>query len=189
MMGQPFAAYAPRESAAAAEPPAGLDVVRMEKQHVDAVAAIRAERHGSPVREHDVWARSSLARRTEAPDRLQLLVALLAGETVGYACATRLAPSSDAPPNAIPGGFYLGGVVVRPEHRRLGIGRELTRVRLTWIFERADTAYYFQNAINEASRDLHEEFGFRELRRGIWAPGVTFTGGVGVLYGAERSGG
>ena len=34
--------------------------------------------------------------------------------------------------------------------------------------------------------DLHGRLGFRERARDIWAPGATFTGGVGVLFALER---
>jgi aminoglycoside 6'-N-acetyltransferase I len=57
---------------------------------------------------------------------------------------------------------------------------------MRWIFERAGEAYYFANSVNRTSHDLHVEFGFREVERPIWAPGVRFTDGEGVLYRADR---
>ena len=62
-----------------------------------------------------------------------------------------------------PKGFYLLGVVVDESFRRQGIGHVLTQMRLDWIRGRADQAYYFANAANEPTIDLHERFGFREV--------------------------
>lgn len=83
----------------------------------------------------------------------------------------------------IPHGWYLAGVVVAPRYRRRGIAGALTRHRLEWLRERgAREVYYFANARNRASIALHERFGFREVRRDIVVPRVTFEGGAGVLY-------
>ena len=80
---------------------------------------------------------------------------------------------------------YLGGVVVTPTHRRQGIAARLTRARLDWIAARAERAYYFTNERNRASVDLHARFGFQELVRGLQVPGLTFVGGVGLLFGVD----
>lgn len=66
-----------------------------------------------------------------------------------------------------------------------GIGLALTRYRLKWIAERADHAYYFANTRNHASIDLHTRLGFTELTRDFVFPGVSFTGGQGVLHRIE----
>ena len=182
-----FAEYRERDAdLPPARPPEAMAIGVMTGADADAVASIRAERDGGALSTHLAWARSSVARQAQVPDELQVVVARDGGHVLAYASAVRLAPSADAPSNAIPTGLYLGGIVVRPELRRRGIGRALTRWRMDWIFERAAAAYYFQNEHNAVSTALHEEFGFREVRRGIWAPGCTFTGGVGVLYRAER---
>jgi ribosomal protein S18 acetylase RimI-like enzyme len=85
----------------------------------------------------------------------------------------------------LPEGWYLGGVVVDPLQRRRGIGARLTRERLAWIAARAGQAYYFVNERNRASIDLHARLGFRELARDIRVTGLTFTGGVGLLFGLD----
>ena len=185
-----FAAYDPRAGGSQCSgPPEALSIQPMEDADVDEVAAIRSERNGGSLGEAVVWARSSLSRRSRAPDGLEVLVARIGAEAVGYGCVVRLAPTPTAPRNAIPTGLYLGGVVVRARHRRRGVARELTARRLTWIYARSDSAYYFANSTNRASHDLHVEFGFGEVRRGIWAPGVLFQGGEGVLYLARRPAG
>jgi len=184
-----FAALTPRDDhldSAHQGPPDDLSIDTMTAADVDVVAAIRDERDGSGHSGHAVWARSAMARRAHAPDDFEVIVARAADAAVGYACVWRIAPSETAPSHAVPDGLYLGGVVVRPSFRRLGIGRALTAWRMPWIFARSDAAYYFANSINRTSHDLHREFGFREIRRGIWAPGVRFTGGEGVLFRADR---
>ncbi len=42
----------------------------------------------------------------------------------------------------------------------------------------------FANARNRASIALHAAFGFEEVTRDFEVPGVTFEGGVGVLFRA-----
>jgi ribosomal protein S18 acetylase RimI-like enzyme len=125
------------------------------------------------------WAESLTASATE-PDRM-LHVAEDAGRIVGYARASRWIRPADAPPNAAPSGWYLLGLVVAPTHRRQGLGEALTTVRLRAIAARTTEVYYFANARNEASLDLHTGLGFTEVSRDFWFPGLTFDGGEGVL--------
>jgi ribosomal protein S18 acetylase RimI-like enzyme len=88
---------------------------------------------------------------------------------------------------ATPPGHYLGGVVVDPQWRRHGIGTDLTRCRIevAWAAG-AQIIYYFANSRNEASIAMHRGFGFTELERPFEFPGVTFEGGVGVLFGLSK---
>ena len=104
-----------------------------------------------------------------------------AGVVVGYARARYFQPRPDAPARTAPAGYYLTGVLVAPAHRRLGVGEQLTRARMSWAAERAGELWYFTNAGNRASLRLHEALGFQEVTRDFVFPGVTFTGGVGVL--------
>jgi aminoglycoside 6'-N-acetyltransferase I len=184
-----FAEYTPRSaSSVRSGPPGGLETRELQAADLDEVAAIRSERDGRGLGPALVWARSSLARRAAAPGSLEIVVARRGDAALGYGCVVRISPTESAPPNAIPAGLYLGGVVVRPQHRRQGIASALTAWRMEWIYARADRAHYFANSLNRASHDLHVAFGFTEVRRGIWAPGVRFEGGEGVLYRAERPG-
>ena len=66
--------------------------------------------------------------------------------------------------------------------RRRGIGIELTRQRLAWIGDRAGSAYYFANARNVPSIDLHAKLGFAESTRDFTFPGASFEGGAGILF-------
>lgn len=100
------------------------------------------------------------------------------GRVCAYASATYLSPSAGGAPH----GWYLTGVVVAPPARRHGLADLLTRARLALLAERTDTAWYFVNARNTASIALHESFGFVEHTREFEIPGVSFEGGVGVLF-------
>ena len=111
-----------------------------------------------------------------------LSVAEAGGEIIGYGRVMLFLPSADAPAGTAPRGYYLTGMFVRPDHRRVGIGTALTRARLAWISEHDDRAWYFANARNAASIELHRRLGFREVTRDFSFPGVTFDGGVGVLF-------
>jgi len=115
------------------------------------------------------------------PDRL-LLVADVGGELAGFARAGRWEPPRDSPEGTAPAGWYLFGIVVRDGWRRRGIGIELTRQRLAWIRDRAEAAYYFANAGNVASIDLHGKLGFAEVTRDFTFPGASFEGGAGILF-------
>jgi ribosomal protein S18 acetylase RimI-like enzyme len=103
------------------------------------------------------------------------------GQVAGYGRARRFAPPPDAPANVAPAGYYLTGLLVSPACRRLGIGEQLTRARMAWVATRATEVWFFANAANAASLRLHQRLGFREVTRDFTYPGVTFTGGVGVL--------
>ena len=150
---------------------------------MDALAAIAAEREGEPI---EKWI-DSFRRLLPACDSGDAcaLVAEADARTVGFGKVARFVPPADSPANAAPSGWYLAGVVVSPAWRRRGIGALLTRSRLEWIAERADRAYYFANARNQASIDLHRRFGFVELTRDFHHPKVTFKGGVGILFSCE----
>ncbi len=63
----------------------------------------------------------------------------------------------------------------------MAIGRALTEERLAWIRGRAREAWYFANARNDASLELHRQLGFVEVTRTFWYPAVSFDGGEGVL--------
>lgn len=116
-----------------------------------------------------------------------IFVADHAGEVVGYARLSWQTPSACGGRNA-PDGHYLSGMIVDPRFRRRGIGRELTRVRCAWARRHGQRAYFVVNAANRASMDLHRELGFREVTRDFDFPGITFTGGEGVLFAASPSG-
>ena len=116
------------------------------------------------------------------PDRAVLVAQDRAsGRVLGYGRAGFRTPPDSAPPNVVPAGWYLLGLVVDPRERRRGIGTELTAARTRWIWERADEAWFFANARNLVSLELHARLGYREVTRDLWVPGVTFAGGVGVL--------
>ena len=52
--------------------------------------------------------------------------------------------------------------------------------RLAWVQQRANEVWYFANARNQASIDLHSKYGFVEVTRDFTAAGVTFDNGIGT---------
>jgi ribosomal protein S18 acetylase RimI-like enzyme len=148
---------------------------------VTELAAIEAAREGGEAAEHASKLAKAIAAANATGDGL-VLAALHRRRLVGVGKVTRFAPRPDAAPNAAPAGWYLSGVIVEPDYRRRGVGRSLTRARLDWIAKRDHSAYYFANARNEASIDLHRSFGFVELTRDFTFPGARFDGGVGILF-------
>ena len=148
----------------------------MERADVAAVASIEAARDGGAPDPFDARLRRQLTDQA-----MLLLVAVIDGDIVGYGRAAFIARPADAAADWIPEGWYLVGLVVVDAWRRAGVGRTLTAARLAWIAEWADRAYYFTNARNQVSLDLHRKLGFRELSRAFTGPGIQFDGGHGVL--------
>jgi glyoxylase-like metal-dependent hydrolase (beta-lactamase superfamily II) len=161
------------------------DVVTRLAEPSDVAACVRLamERDGGGLA---AW-RSRFESYLVRDDRV-LFVAEVDGEFAGYGRLERLepAPVGDMPP--APAGWYLVGVLVRPRWRRLGVGTELTRARLAWAWDWTDEVWYFANARNQASIDLHQEFGFVEVTRNFAIPGVHFDEGhgTGVLLRSRR---
>jgi aminoglycoside 6'-N-acetyltransferase I len=115
------------------------------------------------------------------PQRLFVVAETVDGTIVGWAKTHYF----DSPAESAPAGHYLGGVNVLPDYRLRGIGSALTRPRLEWIFERAPEAWFFTNARNIASIELHARLGFREVARASELHGVAFEGGVGILFSSS----
>jgi aminoglycoside 6'-N-acetyltransferase I len=115
------------------------------------------------------------------PERLFLIAETVDGTIVGWAKTHHF----DRPAKFAPAGHYLGGVNVLPDYRLTGIGTVLTRPRLERIFERAPEAWFFTNARNIASIELHSRLGFREIARASELHGVAFEGGVGILFSSS----
>ncbi|MGA9598090.1 MAG: GNAT family N-acetyltransferase [Acidimicrobiia bacterium] len=168
-----FAEYAP--CGPGRRPPADLLIGAADQRHADGIAALHAAREGVSSEQSREWAQRALDR---AGERSYLVVAETGGRVVGYGLAGWL--DSETAPH----GFYLLGIVTDPSFRRMGIAHEITLQRLDWIRERADEAFYFANAANAATIDLHARFGFREVQRASEIAGVTFDGGSGILYRA-----
>lgn len=143
----------------------------------EAIASVEAEVNG-------IDAARAFARCVEqtADPAWVLVLAEAGGEVVGFGRAARWEPPEDAPANAAPAGWYLLGLDVRESWRRRGAGLALTSRRLEWIAERADRAYYFANARNDASIGLHRRLGFVERTRDFWFPRMRFDGGEGILF-------
>lgn len=114
-----------------------------------------------------------------------LLVAEIREKVVGFARAKYFTPPENSPQNTAPEGWYLNGIIIDPEYRRMRIASRLTENRLQWLAGKTPHVFYFANARNTASIDLHEKFGFHEITRDFIFPGVTFEGGVGILFRAD----
>lgn len=176
-----FADYAPD---AGGQAPIPITVRLVDESDLAHLAALSQQRSGGDPSRH-----LEGLERLHRTGRERITVAETApGAIVGFGKCGLLERPPDAPANAIPTGWYLTGVVVAPEARRRGVALRLTRDRLDWILERHDDAYYFASDRNRASIALHERCGFVELRRDVWAPGVSFTGGSGTLYRVTRAG-
>lgn len=114
-----------------------------------------------------------------------LVVARVDNRLVGYGRVRYHARSDSLPVDSAPRGWYLIGLVVADACRRHGVGSALTRARMEWRRERTGEVWYFANARNPVSIVLHARFGFVEVTRQFSFPGVSFSGGAGVLFRAR----
>ncbi|MBN2858580.1 MAG: GNAT family N-acetyltransferase [Candidatus Delongbacteria bacterium] len=64
-----------------------------------------------------------------------------------------------------PSGWYLLGLGVYSEYRRLGIGTKLTEIRLKWAKDHSDAkkVYFYTNPKNVTSQEFHMEMGFNRI--------------------------
>jgi ribosomal protein S18 acetylase RimI-like enzyme len=111
-----------------------------------------------------------------------LLIARFDESIVGYGRCKHFKPPENAPVDCAPEGWYLLGVVTEPQFRRKGVGLKLTYSRLEWISRKNKEAYYFANALNVASIDLHDKLNFKEVTRDFVFPDIQFRGGKGILF-------
>jgi len=181
---QMFANYQPRDVESSAIPINRLIVRSSVPSDVPAIAQITAERNGDDASRYFESLRSEIDELPKRSDRI-LLSGVIDSRVVGFARARIFVPPDNAPANVAPTGWYLLGVTVNATFRRRGIGRELTRSRLIEISKRSREAFYFANAMNRASIDLHASFGFIEVTRDFWYPNTSFVGGRGILFRAQ----
>ncbi len=170
-----FAAYEPDAHGVRAE----VVVEPLATRHVEACVALAVLREGG---EPAAW-RSVFEGALEAIDRVTF-VAMVEGQLAGYSTLAWLAPGIGNPATAAPDGWYLLGLVVDPRFRRMGVGRRLTAERLRWLRAHTDKVWYFVSSANQASIDLHAEFGFRKSAADLDFPGVSFTAS-GLLFVAD----
>jgi len=162
-------------------PRVAVDIVPLDEDAVDACAEIAATREGdAPARWQEVFAAAM-----GDPQQI-VLVAQVDSVVVGYGKAAHL-PLRERGGRGVPNGWYLTGVVVRPEWRRRGIGEQLTRARINALAGQAESLHYFAAAVNAPTIALHAKLGFIEVGRDIDVPSVTFTGGAGVLFRRDLS--
>jgi len=139
-----------------------------------------------PAHEHAASERPALERAASERPALERAAAERpalerAGASDGLVGVGRVAWLEPEGERAAPAAYYLVGLVIDRAARRTGIGEALTRARTAWTLERSAEAWYFANAGNRASLDLHARGGFVEITRDFAVPGVSFEGGAGVL--------
>ncbi len=177
-----FADYAPRKNHFGGQKKTEHPLIReVCLDDAQRLAAIVCERDGGSLQTHLERFRDEIENKLY-PRRRVLFVAIVDDILAGFARAGYVEMPEDAPGNKAPDGYYLLGVIIKPEYRRRGIAAELTRKRLAWIRQYADTVYYFCNAQNRVSIDLHAALGFQKLTEDFYFPGVRFEGGKGVLF-------
>jgi ribosomal protein S18 acetylase RimI-like enzyme len=153
-------------------------------EDIPCLASIKHSREGGRYETHLKCFQEEILK---ADDKKLLIVAQIGEKIAGFARAGYFFPPPNSPVSIAPEGWYLLGIIVSPEFRFCGVATELTAFRLDFIAKYAATAYYFSNAKNLVSITLHKKFGFVEIGRNFTFPGVTFTGGRGILFRIDLS--
>ena len=179
-----FAEYVPERTVP--RPPKDWEVRLATLEDAWGIAAVVQAREGGDLEEMRAHAGRELAA-IEGGAEDALWGAEREGEVVAFARACHKRPTKERPLGDMPEAWILGGVIVDPPHRRLGIAHELVRARLEWLAERTNECFYAASVQNRVTIELHEQFGFEEIKRDIEHPGVGFTGGVGALFRTELS--
>ena len=158
-------------------------IVRLAKPN-DAQAIAKISEAGDEDAADHLREASREIEQQDAGDASKVVFVADVGATVvGFARAGYLVPPDAVSENCVPEGWYLKGLTVMPDHRGRGIGSFLTQSRLDWLAGRTNVVRYFVNSRNWVAIELHKKLGFREVRRDIWVPKVTFSGGgTGILY-------
>jgi ribosomal protein S18 acetylase RimI-like enzyme len=84
-----------------------------------------------------------------------------------------------------PSRWFLMGVIVSPNFRRMGIGKNLTIERLKFIKKKSNEIFYIVNAQNKVSIALHEKLGFKKIDEASTFLNVKFDGDKGFLFQYE----
>ena len=118
----------------------------------------------------------------ETATDFHLIVAEYKGEIIGYGRSIYYDLRKIQVTYPAPSGWYLMGLVVKPEFRRHGIGHRITEERLTRLSKRSNKVYCVVNSNNKAAVDLYEKSGFRKVDEGEGFLKIKFDGGKGYLF-------
>ena len=147
------------------------------------IAEIHAQRHGIESQDVLLDARREIEAIEKGDQLRYCCVAEIHQELIGYGKAAMKEYEADAASRSAPTGWYLTGLVVSPNYRRRGVGLAITKDRLKHLEQLGATeVWYFASAVNRVTIALHQDLGFQEVTRNFEIPGVSFTGGTGILF-------
>ena len=95
--------------------------------------------------------------------RRTFLVASFNDEVVGYG-HTVLHDRVIVDEASGPSGYFLSGLLVAPDHRRGGIGSQLTGARIDLLRPQTNLIYYYADPENEETISMHARLGFEKFR-------------------------
>lgn len=121
----------------------------------------------------------------ESAIEFNLIVAEYKKEIVGFGRSIYYDLRKTQVPYFSPSGWYLMGLVVKPNFRRRGIGRRITEERMALISENSNEVYFVINSINRVSIELHKKLGFKKIDEGKGFLKIKFDGRKGYLFKKE----
>ena len=149
------------------------------------IAKVTFEREGTKSNKnfkHYLKRTESELENIESATDFNLIVAEYKTEIVGFGRSIYYDLGKVQITYPAPSGWYLMGVIVKPEFRRHGIGRRIIEERLIRISENSSEVYFVVNANNKASIKLHEELGFKKIDEGEGFLNIKFDDGKGCLF-------
>jgi HAD superfamily hydrolase (TIGR01509 family) len=116
-------------------------------------------------------------------DNWKMVVAESDGKILGYGRLVKVEHRDDWAFSS-PSGWYLMGVAVSHDYRRMGIAKAITEYRLNILSKITDQVFYICNARNKSSIVLHDSFRFKKVSDAKGYMNILFDGGVGHLFNA-----
>ncbi len=159
----------------------GVHYRAMVWDDIGAIARISAEREGTDVGTHVERISAEFTRETGADER-QLLIAVKESEVIGFGRIRKVGPDESSRAYPSPEGWYLLGLIVCGQYRRMGVGRALSLARFDWLRSRGvSQVFSFFSAENRTSIDFHKSLGFDVVQEGSGFLHVGFDCGKGYL--------
>jgi ribosomal protein S18 acetylase RimI-like enzyme len=175
--------YAKYQPEIVSTPVTGVGYRMAEANDAEQIARLTAMREGTP--ENFAVYLERISKELSMSPSSWILVAEIEKTIVGFGRAAYFDTKTIKPRFPSPSGWYLMGVIVKPEFRRKRIADALTKLRIARISKIAQEVYFVVNAGNRVSIELHEQLGFIRINEAEGFLNISFEGNKGYLFKKE----